>query len=363
MQKTVRNILLCCGVTAGAVLVFCFPTPVLTGASRGLSLCGNVLIPSLLPFLTLVGICTRSGLGDAVGAVLRRPVAFLFRLPAVAAAPLLFSFLGGYPTGAVSVKQLLEDRAITDREAARMMHFCVGAGPAFAVGAVGGVMLGSVRAGWVLFLAHFVSAWGLGFLEARRAPLCYKTAVKSNPQPLATAFTAAVQTATEALVAMSGFVILFCIALSLADGVGLAAFLDRYIAGGSVMLAGVLEVTAGCTAAAGSVTPLLFLVGFFLSFGGVSVHCQVRTVLQKYPAALKDFFLFRLLHGLVGGGLTMLFFALFPKTVSVLAPNTATVKPYAVSPTVSLVFLGMGLALLLAKASKPKSDVVIRIFR
>jgi hypothetical protein len=73
------------------------------------------------------------------------------------------------------------------------------------------------------------------------------------------------------------------------------------------MLAGALEVTAGCMAAAGAATPLLFLVGFFLSFGGVSVHCQIRTVLQKHPAALKDFFLFRLLHGLLGGGLALIY--------------------------------------------------------
>lgn len=357
MQKTVRNILLCCAVVVGAAVLFCFPAPVLTGASRGLSLCGNVLIPSLLPFLTLVGVCTRSGLGDAVGALLRRPTAFLFRLPASAAAPILFSFLGGYPAGAVSVKQLLEEGKITGRDAARMMHFCVGAGPAFAVGAVGGAMLGSIRAGWVLLTAHLVSAWGLGFLEARRAPLSCKTAARPTEQPLAAAFTVSVNTAVETLVAMSGFVILFCICLSLADGIGIAAFLDRYIAGGSVMLAGVLEVTAGCMAAAGAATPLVFLVGFFLSFGGVSVHCQVRTVLQKHPAALKDFFLFRLLHGLLGGGLTVLLFALLPDTVSVLAPDSATVKPYTVSPAVSLVFLCMGIALLMSgKKRLPKGE-------
>ncbi len=348
MQKTVRNILLCCAVTAGAALLFCFPAPVLTGASRGLSLCGNVLIPSLLPFLTLVGVCMRGGLGDAIGTVLRRPTAFLFHLPAAAAAPLVFSFLGGYPAGAVAVKQLLEDEQITEKQAMRMMHFCVGAGPAFAVGAVGGVMLGSIRAGWVLLLAHVVSAWLLGVFEARRVPLVCKTATRPLPQSLSVAFTAAVQAATETLVAMSGFVILFSIALSLADGVGIAAFLDRYVAGGSVMLAGVLEVTAGCMAAAGAATPLLFLVGFFLSFGGVSVHCQVRTILQKYPAALKDFFLFRLLHGLLGGGLTVLLFALFPDTVSVLAPDSVAVKPFVVSPAVSLVFLCMGVTLLMS---------------
>ncbi len=348
MQKTARNILLWAVVLAGAAVLFCFPQPVLTGASRGLSLCGNVLIPSLLPFLTLVGVCMRSGLGEAAGALLKRPTAVLFRLPAPAAAPILFAFLGGYPAGAVAVKQLLEEGNITPNDAKRMMHFCVGAGPAFAVAAVGGVMLGNSRAGWVLLLAHLLSAWTVGFAEARRAPLSVAPASLSHHLPLAAAFTSAVGAAVQTLVSMSGFVILFSVCLSLADGTGLTAFLDRYIAGGSVMLAGLLEVTAGCTAAAGAAVPLLFLVGFFLSFGGLSVHCQVRSILQKHPAVLKDFFLFRLLHGLLGGGLTVLLFAVLPDTVSVLAPDSTAVKPFMVSPTVSLVFLCMGVALLVS---------------
>ncbi len=357
MQKGVRNILLGAVILAGAATLFCFPQPVLTGASRGLSLCGNVLIPSLLPFLTLVGVCMRCGLADAAGTLFKRPTAVLFRLPQAAAAPILFAFAGGYPAGAVAVKQLLEEGNITQNDAKRMMHFCVGAGPAFAVAAVGGVMLGNPRAGWVLLTAHLLSAWLLGFVEARRAPMSAAIPSRSRPLPLAAAFTAAVGAATETLVSMSGFVILFSVCLSLADGTGLTALLDRYVAGGSVMLAGFLEVTAGCMAATGTATPLLFLVGFFLSFGGLSVHCQARSILQNHPAALKDFFLFRLLHGLLGGGLTVLLFALLPDTVSVLAPDSAAIQPFTVSPTVSLVFLCMAVALLMSgKKRLPKIE-------
>ncbi len=326
MQKTVRNILSLAVLAVAAVMLFRYPQAVLTGACRGLSLCGNVLIPSLLPFLTLVGVCMRSGLAEAAGALLKRPTAVLFHLPAPAAAPILFAFAGGYPAGAVSVKELLDEGKITEDAAKRMMHFCVGAGPAFAVGAVGEAMLGNSRAGWVLLSAHLLAAWILGFTEARRAPLPLSSTAHSPSLPFAVAFTAAVRAATEALVCMSGFVILFSVCLSVADGSGLCVWLDTYVAGGSVMLAGLLEVTAGCTAAAGAAVPLLFLVGFFLSFSGLSVQCQVRSVLQKYPAVLKDFFLFRLLHGLLGGGLTVLLFALLPDTVSVLAPDSTTVK-------------------------------------
>ncbi len=344
MPKKWKNVLIGAAMLAVAAAVFCYPQAVLTGASRGLSLCGNVLIPSLLPFLALVGVCMRSPLADLLGAALRRPTAWLFRLPAAAAAPIVFAFIGGYPAGAAAIKTLLDAGRLSERQAARMLHFCVNGGPAFAVSAVGSVMLGSPRAGWVLLAAHLLSALGIGITEARFVKPVIAAAPTHRPLPFAVAFTEGVNAATKTLLYMSGFVILFSVVLSLADGTGLAALLDRYVPGGTMLLAGLLEVTAGCMAACGE-PPVLFLVGFFLSFGGLSVHCQVRTILAASPAALKDFFIYRLLHGLLGGGLTAGLFALFPAAVSTLSSDGTAVQLYTVSPLVSLVLLGMCVAL------------------
>jgi len=357
MPKIRENIVLGTAVVCAAVLLFCFPQAVLTGASRGLSLLGNVLIPSLLPFLSLVGICMHSGVNTVLSAVFRTPVRRLFHLPEAAASPILFAFVGGYPAGAVAVKALLDTGKITPKQAARVMHFCVDAGPAFAVSAVGGVMLGSTYTGWVLLAAHLLAAFLIGFAEARKAPLQQDETPVSCPLPLAAAFTKSVNTATETMVAMGGFVVLFSVALSLADGTGLCALLDRYIPGGSVMLAGTLEVTAGCMAAANGATPFLFLIGLFLSFGGVSVHCQVRSILREYPASLTDFFLFRLLHGLLGGVLTVLLFWVFPSAVPTFSSHGAAVQMHTVSPLVSLALLGMCITLMISgKKRLPKGE-------
>lgn len=344
MPKTVKNILLGGGMLTVAAALFCYPQAVLTGAARGLSMCGNVLIPSLLPFLALVGICMRTALADALGTLLRRPVAWLFRLPAEAAAPIVFSLIGGYPAGAAAVRVLLDDRKITEKQAARMLHFTVNAGPAFAVSAVGGVMLGNPRAGWLLLSAHLFAALCIGVAQARFAPPVSPSAPPPCSRSLPSAVADGVNAATKSLLCMSGFVILFSVALSVADGAGLSDLLDRLLPGGSVMLAGLFEVTSGCMVASGR--SLWFLLGFFLSFGGLSVHCQVRAMLGEHSAALKDFFTFRLLHGLLGGGCTVLLFHLVPFSASTLAPDTAILQLYTVSPLVSLTLLAMSVAFL-----------------
>ena len=69
---------------AAALLIW--PQAVAGGVSRGLSICGTVIIPSLFPFLVLAGFLVRSGVSAALGRRLERPTRFLFGLPGCCAA-------------------------------------------------------------------------------------------------------------------------------------------------------------------------------------------------------------------------------------------------------------------------------------
>ena len=68
---------------AGAALLW-RPQAVAAGISRGLSICSNVLIPSVFPFLVLCGIVVRVGLAAALGRRLERPTRRISGYPAVA---------------------------------------------------------------------------------------------------------------------------------------------------------------------------------------------------------------------------------------------------------------------------------------
>ncbi len=339
------------------VLLFGYPEAAAAGASRGLSVCSSVIIPSLLPFLVLTGVLMRSSVGTAVGRFIGRPVGWLFRLPPAAGGAVVLSFIGGYPVGAVAVEQLLSRRQIDECQAARMMHFCVNAGPAFAVSAVGAGMLGDARRGWLLLAAHLLGSLLIGVTESRLIGRPGKGAFSSTGAlSPAAAFTAAVNSASAALVSMCGFVVLFSVLLSLLDGSGVTAFFDRLFSGGSPavpsLLPGIFEVSCGCLEIAGSPDKSVFLLGFFLGFGGLSVQCQVRAVLAAYPGTLARFFTFRVLHGLLGGGLSFLLFRVVPLPVSVLKPGVATLHLFTASPAVSVCLLAMCIAFLAVAEKK-----------
>lgn len=341
MKKVLTAVML-----AGACgLLFLYPHAAATGASMGLSLCGTVIIPSLLPFLTLCGTCMRLSLADTVGRWLARPTAWLFRLPACCGLPLLLSVAGGYPAGAAAVARLLEEGQISERDAARMLHFCVNAGPAFAVSAVGGAMLGDLRVGWILLAAHLTAALLIGVTEARFAPRPQtRTIPRRRSMPLAAAFTQAVRESAVTLLYACGFVVLFAVVQGIADGSGVSGWLSRLFARVPACQAlpiGLLEVGCGCVQATGQREPSMFVLGCLLGFGGLSVHCQVRALVAAYPAALSGFFSRRVLHGVLGGVLSALLCRIIPLSVHTLAPGAAAVKWFTVSPLLSLVLLAM----------------------
>lgn len=331
-----------------SVLLFMYPQAVAAGASRGLTLCGTVIIPSLLPFLVVSGTFMRTSLCDTIGRWLSAPIGRLLRLPGVCAVPLLTSFIGGYPTGAVAVARLLDTESISKEQAARMMHICVNAGPAFAVSAVGGILLGDIRVGWMLFAAHVASALLIGVTEALCAPRTRGRYMKqTSALPITSAFTDAVNAAVLAILYMSGFVILFSVVLSVCDGSGLS---DLY--GNTALLHGFLEVSSGCVVLSGERAPSVFLLGCFLGFGGLSVHCQVRSILSAHTDVLRHFFTFRLLHGLLGGCLAALLYRVIPLPVHTLSAGQAKLDLFTASPSVSVVLLAMCVAFLLYPSEK-----------
>ena len=137
-------------VTAAALL-FLNPESAANGMRSGLNLCATVVIPSLFPFLVVSAFLIRSGLSARIGRLLGPVTRLLFGLPGCTAAPVLMGMLGGYPVGVKAAAELYEQGQLTHAQSSRMICFCVNAGPAFTIGAVGAGMLGSVQAGVVLY--------------------------------------------------------------------------------------------------------------------------------------------------------------------------------------------------------------------
>lgn len=274
-----------------AVLLLVFPKQTSAGVTQGLRLCFSSLIGSILPFLVVSKLFLLRGLHR----LLARRRSFLMRrvlgLPDDCAAVFLFSMIGGYPVGASMAADLWQAGGITRKQAQNLLLFCVGPGPSFAVAAVGAGMLGSAKAGVVLYVSVVIGAVLTGML----ARLCFgkKTAPRNtaqppvHPLPVAESVDRAVRESVQAMVLICGFVALFQSLLSLLQALGLPQKLLP-------AAAAVLEVTNGCRLLS-PVMPLPVLA-LAMAWGGVCTHCQLSPFLGTLGLPVWKFSLFRAVH-------------------------------------------------------------------
>ena len=324
MRVKVKKALCAVFALAAAVGLLLYPTAVKESVLHSIFYCLTALVPSLFPFMAVSAYLVRAGVGSGALAerTLGRVTEKLFRLPAVCAAPILMSFLGGYPTGAKSAALLLEQGEIDEEQAGRMLLFCVNPGVAFVVTFLGGTVLGNPRTGWLLFAAVTLSGLLLGvlagFIGGKRQN---QKAKNTNPIPkvAANALTHAISDASHGVVTMCACIVLFSGMTALLHSTGLFQLLTRALSSlglftpmeSAAALSFLWEVTGGVGAAQTlRVSPMFYAFG--LAFGGLCVHLQVFSFFSALPCKRLKFFCFRLLHGLLSAGIYHALFLLLP---------------------------------------------------
>lgn len=300
-SKTAAFYALVIGVGAAVLL---HPAAVSRGIKNGLALCAGVVIPSLFPFMVLSGLIALSGAGGWLSRLIWPVTRHLLRLPPQAGSAWVMSLLGGYPVGARTLAAMVQAGQLDRQSAQRMLPFCVNAGPAFLVTAVGAGFLGWPALGWLLLAAQVLVSLTMGTWLGRGQPLPPARPLPP-PVPAGQALVMAVQSACQALLSSCGFVVLFSGADALLGALGLyqKAGAWLHLSPGQVQWAqvaasGLLEVTGGCAnaAALGGEAAFLFMA-FFLAFGGLSIHCQVAALVQPCGIGMPHFLRLRLLAG------------------------------------------------------------------
>lgn len=313
---------------AAVGLLLRFPSAAAGGVSRGLAVCGKQLIPSLFPFLVLTNFMIKSGLAGEAAAWLARRIPLLHGR-GQALTVWLLSVLGGYPTGACAVAGSVRQGLLSPSDAGPLLCCAVHAAPAFIIGGVGATMLGSTHAGLLLWTAHLLSAMVLWLLW--RPMSVSSGTVHSTSMPLSRAVTDSLHEAAATLLSMAGCILTACTALSVIDALGASAITAPIT---RALMALPLEVCIGCLEAASCGVYAPFFLGLALGFGGLSVIGQIAAVTGEWRLVNRSFFAARLLHGLLGGCLSLLLFRIFPPPV--VAVSAVTFLPSAANTDRSL---------------------------
>ena len=133
------------------VLVLAEPQAAKQGFASGTALCLDSVLPALFPFFVECELL----MAAPSPAVLLRPLQRVLGLEsAEAAQAVVLSWVGGYAVCARLAGQLYDAGRISRRDAVRLQILGCCSGPGFVIGCVGGLLLGNVRLGVVLYAAQ-----------------------------------------------------------------------------------------------------------------------------------------------------------------------------------------------------------------
>ena len=302
-----------CAVAVGAgVLAVVHPQASLNGMKSGLETCAGIIIPSLFPFMVISSFVAGLPVSDGVAKVVSPFMRYVFRLPGEAFAAVVFGLAGGYPVGCSVAVRLLEQGRITREQAQRLTLFCVNAGPAFTVTAVGAVMLGSIRLGLILFVSSCCASVITGILLGLAADVPEPCGVSASVRlPCSAVLVESVEKSALAMLRISAWVAAFSCLVSLFGELGISEAVLN-------VLRCVAEVSGGCRAAAQSGN--FYIIAATVGWSGLCVICQLLGDVRRVGTPLAVFLAFRA----VNGGLcvvvcrALLYF--FPVEVSAFAP-------------------------------------------
>ncbi len=280
------------------VLVYFFKAPELASASvkRALDICASGLIPSLFPFIVLVGIMNRSGLSIFISKLIGTPISKLWGIRKEAAYALFLGIVGGFPIGAVCVRELYESGEIEKEEAEGLLAAVNSASPAFCIGMLGINQLGSAKAGILLYLCQIAASLAVNHIGKTTPSHDVCTYRKPVSTPLPDILTEAVSTGGLTMLKICSFAVFFSV---IGDAVCLAA---ENAAGiyASAFFASLFELTlAGKKASLLSDAASLIICAFAVGWSGFSVHMQTASVLSGSGLGLKRYFIKKLLQGIL----------------------------------------------------------------
>ena len=315
MNKKLGTVLIGLLLLTVTLLVFTHSKLMIETVSFSIKLWMDQLIPSLFPFFFLSEFFIEYGMVELLAALFHRGMNFFFHLKGETAFVLVMSMISGFPSGAKYTKSLYDKGIINVQEATSLLTFTHFSNPLFILGLVATSLLQNPKVGLIILGVHYGTNLLIGILfRPKEKPIEEKITFRKglsrmhqkrihNSLNFGQILKNAIFHTFEVLVLMLGTITFFLIIRNLLNVIIPLSSLSNTI------LSGCLEMTQGIYAVSNLALPLSWkasLITFFLSFGGLSVHMQVYSIISETKIKYKCFLKARIIHAFLSSIIVLL---------------------------------------------------------
>ncbi len=302
-----------------ALLIALFPEEAASGAGEALLLCGNSLIPSLFPYMVCANLLTSYGVADILSRRLNKVMRPIFGVGGAGALPLVMGLISGYPCGCATVCSLYDSKTISKKDAIRLSAFTNNSGPLFIIGAVGVGIFNSREAGDIIYMVHVLSAISCGIIFGLFGREKEKTAINTYIERETPS--GAVYHAVISVLTLCGYVVIFSVALAILKKIQIIGLLCKLLislglsySSADLLSTGIFEITSSIFSSKSVNIPLVSAV---ISFGGLSVLMQTRSILQKSGLPVLPYFFGKIICSILAYIYATIYLKFYPIEVTV----------------------------------------------
>lgn len=321
-----KKIILYATVCFITILLIVNPEKSVYYTKNGLSLCSDIIIPSLFPFFVCSGLLIYSGFCNVIAKVFSPVMKPLFNINPSGAAAFILGIVSGYPLGALTACQLYKGFYLSKTEAERLLAFCNNSGPLFIMSAVGISIYHSTKIGIILYIAHILGAISTGIVLRFYKPNDFcapKANIDTSQKSVPEIFSTVISNSLQSILTVCATVV-FCSVVS-------CVFMDLLSLSSTpkALLGGVLEFVSGLGLISKldlNLTARLLMSAGVCAFAGVSVHLQVMSVVADSGLSLKPYIFGKILHAFFAVVYTFIILKFVPATQTVFSVATSSTR-------------------------------------
>ncbi len=273
---------------------------------NGISLWSENIVPSLLPFFILSEFLIAFDFVRITSYIFKPVMKYIFKINSNTSFIFIMSLISGSPSNAKYTKSLLDRKLISIDEANKIIlftHFC---NPLFILGGIGVSLLHNYYIGLLILISHYIPNIILGILLRNKVNKDYSyenCLIDNNSKNFSKLLSNSIINSFNTLILILGSIITFLI---------LSYIISKYLLIDKVIINSILEITGGIKVVSLENINIKYLgaiISSILSFGGISIHSQVFSILPEvkyYP-----YLLCRIIHSILSFLIFLLLYNLF----------------------------------------------------
>lgn len=275
--------------------------------SYSLNIWVNTLIPSMFPFFVIADILINYNIVDFIPRFITNIFSYMFNISKVSTTIFFLSLISGFPSSARNIRNYYDKGRLSLNEANHILLFTHFSNPMFIISTVAVFFLDNMKYGYIILLSHYLGNFIIGIILRSKSTIDNRNYTKDNMicQNFSKTLINSIKSSIDTLLLILGTLTSFLIVSSF-----IIEFLDLPVYGGAIVK-GILEMTMGLkNLSILNISDIYKVVisCMFISFGGLSVHLQVVSQIIDTNIKYSNFFVARIYHAIISGGLSYIFF-------------------------------------------------------